>query len=187
MISICRELNRIQKKFIWLLSSWHYVTLANHLLCPCVVKHQIMFKPFEASSWQFQCCALTHDVKCSRKLSAECQRFKKAVSVCHLGIFIKFDTLTNPIHQISATWYITKVRLCKNSVSVGTKQHVWAHTKNCHSRINNIRCLYSRLGFPLDATVPHPCRHFNFTPKTRYAKWLGPTSRAANKTKPPWR
>ena len=79
-------------------------------------------------------------------------------------------------YYIFATWYITKVRLCKNSVSVGTKQHVWAHTKNCHSRIKNIRCLYSRLGFPLDATVPHPCRHFYFTPKTRYAKWLGPTS-----------
>ena len=58
------------------------------------------------------------------------------------------------VYYISATWYIMKVRLCKNSVSVGTKQHVWAHTKHCHSRINNIRRLYSRLGFPQTPWCP---------------------------------
>ena len=66
-------------------------------------------------------------------------------------VLIEFEALTNPNERMLhfCHWYISHVRLCKNGVTVGTKQHVWAHTKHCNSRINNLLRLYSsRLGFP---------------------------------------
>ena len=52
-------------------------------------------------------------------------------------------------------------RLCKKGVQLLQNNMMYGPTQNTvtvHQHI--IRCLYSRLGFPHDATVPHPCRHY---------------------------